>query len=217
MKNPWVDLPAAPPFIALNDHIAVERFNHDATPKHRLRLDIVPEPYLGAPTAPVLLLNGNPGLSDEDSEVHRDPVFNAAARANLTHERVNWPLYLLDPSLPSPGRDWWLKRLRPLADAAGGYQAVSRYVFVAETHGYHAKNYRDVALPSQEYTKQLVRDSIARGALVIVMRARSVWMRLLPELGRARVFDLNSPQNVTVSPRNCPGGFAEAVERIRAA
>jgi hypothetical protein len=217
MTNPWASLPAGAPFIAPDDQGAIERFNSNARPQHQLHLEIVPEPYLGNPKSPVVLLNGNPGFSDDDRQVHLDPVFNAAARANLTHERVEWPLYLLDPSLPSPGHDWWVKRLRPLAEAVGGYEAVSQYVFVAETHGYHAIKYRNVALPSQEYTKHLLRDCIARDAVVIIMRARSVWMRLVPELSRARVFDLNSSQNVTVSPRNCPRGFAGAVARIRAA
>jgi hypothetical protein len=215
--NPWQALPESAPYVLPVDQAQVERFNQSAALQHRLRLEVVPEPFPGNPLAPVVLLNGNPGFSESDTAVHLSATFNRAARANLLHRNADWPLYLLDPVLPSSGHDWWSRRLRPLAEAAGGYQRVARSVFVAETHGYHAVKYRRIRLPSQQYTRDLVGDAISRNAVFIIMRARREWYELMPELNGAQVFFLQSPQNVIVSPGNCPDGFKRAVKAIRAA
>jgi hypothetical protein len=81
---------------------------------------------------------------------------------------------------------------------------------VIETHGYHAVKYRRIDLPSQRYTRDLVRAAIARKAVFIVMRARREWQRLVPELLEAAdVFSLRSPQNGAVSSGNCPDAFPQ--------
>jgi hypothetical protein len=110
-----------------------------------------------------------------------------------------------------------MRRLRPLIDAVGSAETVSENVFVAEVHGYHSVKYRhqSALLPSQAYTIHLVRRAIDRDAQFLIMRAGSIWLDLVPELRDARCVRLNSAQNVTVSPRNCPAGFATIVARVR--
>lgn len=212
--NPWRNLPETGPFVVEYDLPITEAFNRKASAQHRLHFDLIPEPYLGNPLAPVVLLNANPGYPANGIVPDFGGGFLVAARANLLHAHPDWPLYLLDPALPSMGGNWWNRRLRPLANAVGGFQRVAQLVFVAETHGYHSVNYKTIALPSQRYTRELVLAAMQRDAVIIVMRARKVWLELVPELEGANLFSLNSAQNVTISQRNCPDGFHAAVAAI---
>ena len=217
--NPWHDLPVQAPFVLPQDQHQANRFNERARPEHRLHLEIVPEPYLGNPAAPVVLLNLNPGFSETDLAVHLKPAFQAAARANLLHSHARCPFYLLDPELPSPGRDWWLRKLRALIERAG-LQAVSRSVFVAEVHGYHSRKFRHQPspFPSQRYTQQLLNAAIERNALILIMRGASLWHSLnsrlviYPSLARVRNW-----QNPSISPGNCPEVFGRVVAAIESA
>ncbi len=59
--NPWLHLPMTAPFVLAEDAPLVERFNLTASPDHRLDLTLLPEPFLGLPSAPVVLLGLNPG------------------------------------------------------------------------------------------------------------------------------------------------------------
>ncbi len=216
--NPWKDLPSRPPFVIPADAPYVANFNAKSRPIHQLRLEIIPEPYLGNPTAPVVLLNPNPGFVETDRQVHVDPKFNAAARENLLHSRSRWPLYLLDPELPSPGQGWWKKRLKALIGEVGP-EIIATQVFVAEVHGYHSIKYRHqrTCLPSQQYTFGLIRAAIARRAIFVVMRGFRIWSSLIPELREARLHRLLNPQNAAISPGNCPEIFDEIVRVARAA
>jgi len=217
-KNPWHALPSLPPFVLPEDAAPIASFNARARPEHSIHLNIVPEPFLGDPAAPVVLLNLNPGFSADDTPVHLDATFNAAARANLLHAHESAPFYLLDPALPSPGQRWWYRRLRALTEAVGSIDAVARGVFVAEVHGYHSVKYRHQRTPlaSQAYTQHLVNDAVGRGAMIIAMRGLRIWRALVPALDTIQVHQLRSVQNTAISPRNCPDAFDDLVANIRA-
>jgi hypothetical protein len=217
--NPWHDLPNQSPFVLPQDEPLITRFNQRASPDHYFHLDIVPEPYLGNPVAPVVLLNLNPGFSDDDVATHLKPSFHAAARANLLHTYTPYPFYLLDPELPSPGRDWWLRKLRALIQRVG-LRSVANAVFVAEVHGYHSRRYHHqlAPFPSQQYTQHLVRAAIGHDALILIMRGARFWRALLPELAnRSSVGELRNVQNVTISPGNCPEFFENIIGAIQRA
>lgn len=216
--NPWTELPSTSPFVLPGDAESIRRFNVRASHEHTVHLEIVPEPFLGEPLAPVVLLNLNPGFVESGRVVHHDPVFNAAAVANLRHSHPGYPFYLLDPSLPSPGQDWWNRKLRVLIEKAGLHSVASK-VFVVEIHGYHSRKFSSaLALPSQRYSRQLVLDAIARGATMVVMRGRRPWESLVPELRSldSMVFVRNF-QNPTISPGNCPEAFAQVLAAVRGA
>jgi hypothetical protein len=215
--NPWRDLPHSAPFVLPQDEPQIARFNQRAKHDHRFHLDIVPEPYLGNPTAPVVLLNLNPGFSENDVAIHLKPAFHAAARANLLHSYMPYPCYLLDPHLRSPGRDWWLRKLRALIDRVG-LEAVAALVFIAEVHGYHSRRYRHQSppFPSQRYTQDLVRAALGRNALVLIMRGARIWETYLPELADyTSLGRLRNVQNATISPGNCPEFFERIVSVVR--
>lgn len=216
--NPWTNLPASAPFVLPNDAEAIERFNAKVARDYTIHLEIVPEPFLGNPLAPLVLLNLNPGFVETDRTVHLDPTFNAAAVANLGHRHPAYPFYLLDPAFPSPGQDWWKRKLRVLIEEVG-LQAVASNLFVVEIHGYHSRRYSSaLRLPSQAYTRQLVLDAIARDATIVVMRGRRARNSLVPELlSLSSVAFVRNIQNPAISPRNCPDSFARILASVRSA
>jgi hypothetical protein len=218
IQNPWHILSKSAPFVLPADATAIAQFNLSARPDHAIHLEIVPEPFLGNPSAPVVLLNKNPGFVESGRQVHLESAFNAAAIANLEHRHPGYPFYLLDPGHPSPGQDWWRPKLRALIEAVG-LRSVAANVFVAELHGYHSKSFSSrLHVPSQAYTRQLVVNALARGATFVVMRGMQEWQALVPELGRnPSLVEVVNPRNPAISPRNCPELFERILARVRRA
>jgi hypothetical protein len=217
VTNPWLQLPAEPPYVLSADAPFIDRFNERVGDSHRIRPEVIPEPYLGNPGAPVVLLNLNPGFVDDDRQLDLNPRFNDAARASLEHRHPAWPFYLLDPTLPdSPGRNWWMKKLRALI-AVTSVEAVARHVFVIEVHGYHSRRFSPrLKVPSQEYTRSLVVAALTRGALLVVMRGLRHWLELVPALrGVESLAVVRNVQNPTISPGNL-ANFDRIVEAVRA-
>ena len=71
-----------------------------------------------------------------------------------------------------------------------------------------------VALPSRRFALQLVRDAMARRALIVVMRGYEYWSVEIRDLAAyRRLLRLTSPQNVTISKGNCLG-FDEIVQEL---
>lgn len=209
MINPWSNLPNSPPYLLPEDRECVERFNARAKEEHQLRLDTLPEPYLGNPEAPVVLLNLNPGHSDEDALWHARQDFSASARANLLHKESSYPFYLLNPAYAdSPGHQWWNKHLRSLIEEFG-LERVARAVLCVELLPYHSRRFHPSCLgvPSQRYGRGLVRAAIERKAVIIIMRARERWLKAVPEIATAGFHELRNPQNPCISANNCPAGY----------
>lgn len=214
--NPWRELPDAGQLVLRSDADLVKQFNARVKPDHRLQLNLIPEPCLGDPFAPVVLLNLNPGFHKSGVSLHRDRDFRRAARDNLLHTRKSWPFYLLDPSLKEGrGREWWMRCLRALIDEVGDKVVASR-VFVAEIHGYHSKRYRRQrpSLPSQRYTVSLVQQALERNAFCLIMRGARYWRATVPELESCP--RLRNPKNPSISERNCGRDvLCEIVRRVR--
>ena len=212
-SNPWAKLPASE-FVLPEDRPLIDDFNR----KTRAIDDtLIPEPFLGLPNAPVVLLNLNPGLSQEDTKWHKNPQFIAQSRANLFHAATPYPFFLLNPDLDAPGCRWWSRKLRWLVDRVERRTVASRLLCV-EYFPYHTRiGGRFPLLPSQGYGFNLVRAAIHRSAIIVVLRSEKRWIEAVPELRRyRRRYNLQSPQNVSVSPRNCPEGFNEIVRSLSA-
>jgi hypothetical protein len=95
-------------------------------------------------------------------------------------------------------------------------EALSKRLLCLEFFPYHSQRF-DRTTPrvsSQGYTFALLRDAIARDAVIIVMRARDLWLNAVAGLGYAQVFQLNSTQAVYITPNNCPDGYAPIVKRL---
>jgi hypothetical protein len=230
-ESPWMDLPPSAPYVhppdrEIVDGVRARAFGAD----HRLRLELLPEPYLGDPGARVVLLSRNPGFHPNDVPAHGRADFAAACRGNLAHQPSAHPFYLLDPAFQAtPGGQYWRQKLRYVAERVrralgakeleAAWQAVAQGVLCVEYHGYHSPLYRSLGatLPTQRYGFALVAAAVRRGAVILALRSVRDWMEAVPELrGYARLFRTRSPQNVTVTPRNCPEGWSSVIEGILA-
>ena len=214
--NPWLELPNTGPYVLKSDTFAIDAFNATASEDHRIHLEILPEPFLGVPTADIVLLSLNPGFSPEEEKFHHlDDYFRTVALANLAHEEQPFPFYFLEPRKKSPGHDWWQKRLGSLIELFG-HRAVAHNVLCLEFFPYHSKKYspKTPMVPSQSYTFALLEAAIERDAVIIGMRSLDRWFDAVPKLADYTIHKLNSTQAVYVSPNNCPTGYAEACRRL---
>ena len=72
-------------------------------------------------------------------------------------------------------------------------------------------------LPSQEYSFQLVREAVLRGATIVIMRSETRWMRTIAELnGYQRALPLSNPQAPFISQKNCGDRWDLVLEAIGA-
>ena len=178
----------------------------------------MPEPYVGDVTAPVVLLTLNPGVSDEDLALHRDAEFRARIKECHRHALNAYPNYYLDPAVTGPGARWLHRVARPLVQEFGA-QSVSRGLTLLEFLPYHSIGFAHarVRVPSQAYAFALVAAAVRRGAAVFITRGRTLWYEAVPELRDCRtVFFTRSVQNIVISPRNAPEGYAAAAAAISA-
>jgi hypothetical protein len=221
MQNPWTRLPECEPYVLRDDRELIEQFNVDAAEAHRVRLDLVPEPYLGRPDAPIVLLNLNPGAGEQraspEALAHSSPEFRRRSFSSLRHESRPYPFYLLDPAVKMPGNAWWTQKLKWwIRDTS--LLDVASHVACVELHPYHSLRYshRMPRVPSQEYSFELVRRALHRGAHIVFMRARRQWLSVIPELAAyAHVSELSSKQNVCLSPRNLGDRYEVLLEALR--
>lgn len=213
--NPWLDLPTSPPFIARADAAIIDAHNAGAAPEYVFHTDVIPEPYIGDPAAPLLLLNGNPGYTPGDEASYRNPGEAETMLRNLRHEPLAMPFYLLDRG-NSPGHLWWRDRLGALVRLYGT-RLVARNVFCVELSPYHSVSLATITLPSQRYSNDLVKRAVARGALPLIMRCREEWYQAIPEIHGVQHFVATNPRKPYVSAGNFPDGWARICEIMRAA
>ena len=89
IANPWADLPHNPDYVLPDDAPDVRQFNERASEIHRLQIDkLIPEPFIGNPEAPLVLLSNNPGFG-KGAECRQVPAFKARMRDPGYHEIVN--------------------------------------------------------------------------------------------------------------------------------
>lgn len=221
-KNEWLDIPDQAPYVAPSDASVISKYNEVIdSDYYKFRTELIPEPYIGDPDAPVYLLSLNPGFSACDIDWHRQDSFREALMGNLVHRQSEFPFYYLNPEFAeAPGSDWWLRKLKSLI-AETSIHRVSNGIFCAEYLGYHSVKYKKISkkvsnelLPTQVYTASLVEKAMAQGKIIVLMRSRILWYQLVPKLSSyKKLFIMNSPQNPALTRRNL-NEFQFIVEQI---
>jgi len=181
--------------------------------------ELVPEAFVGALEAPVVLLSNNPGFGNRVSDSEKSD-FAAKMRMNLLHEPSDYPFVFLAPDHFGRGRKWWRSKLKELI-VLFGEQVVARSILNVVYFPYPSRRYRHQRrlLPSQAYSFRLVADAVKREAIIVLMRPgkKKEWEQAVPILkGYGRLFPVENPQTPAISRRNC-GGFEMVVEAINAA
>ncbi|NWJ48559.1 MAG: hypothetical protein HXX08_22095 [Chloroflexi bacterium] len=221
MNNPWTELPNDKPYILASDREMIEQFNKIARTDHFIHHEMLPEPFMGNPDAPIVLLNGNPsGHSDNDLFWYQKPEFARLTKGNLVHAPSDHSFYLLNPKAEgSGGYSWWMKKLKPVISCSD-QKTVANNIFCVEYFPYHsirAANFQKYKrIPSQEYSFHLVEKAINRNAHIILMRWKNSWLGTFPQLNTYdNIYRLNTSRNVIISPGNCPGGFEKIVDVLK--
>lgn len=134
-------------------------------PHYVLSKTLGPSPFEGnINTAPVVLLLANPSSKDVDKNDHRAPD-------------VDWPLHGLGPHASPPLHRWWSMRLRQLQLATKcDMQAISRSVAAVQINPWASVSYYPgLKLDSRHLQFLIVQSAMARGAILILMRAKREW------------------------------------------
>jgi hypothetical protein len=221
MKNPWLDLPEKAPFVAPCD---VEALKDHKYKLDGLRFDAFPEPYGGnLDTARVVCLLLNPGFVEADVTTNFDNSYWVReVRANLEH-KTEYPFLYLSPGVQGTGGyRWWTAKTKPLEEAGVTRDELSQGLMMVEFFPYHSVSYKHNKhyIPSQQYQFYLVREAMRLGKTIIIMRARNIWIEVVPELTDYPCLELSSPQNVSISRanldnKNGSGTFDEVVATLK--
>jgi len=204
VQNPWSQLPQSGNNLILPiDQIAVSNHNINSDDNYRFHSELIPEPFIGDVSSPIVALNANPGYNEFEVNIHNNPKIKKIMLDNLSH---NYPdFYYLSTEFDiSSGAIWWRKKLRRLIEDTS-IESVSKNLLVIESMGYHSKKFKSINLPSQQYSCQLVKMAIDSEAFVIIMRSKNVWFDLVPQLHTYKnLIIMNNPQQTYFSPGNLP-------------
>jgi len=207
LPNPWMELPSRAPYVLSSDRPFVEAFNKHADEAKRLDLDLLPEPFIGNRSAPLVVLGLNPGWSEQNSENYSTPARPHAILANLRDEPEGQVHYALTPEFAStPVGEWWRRCFRWIVLAGQPLEHLARSVLSVEFHGYHSRSFASmpITLPSQWFGFSLVEQAITRGATVVMTRGRREWEVAVPELmSYTRVVGLRNRGPAAISRGNC--------------
>lgn len=205
----------------------IEEFNkRTKNPDHQLHTEILPYPFIGDVLgARVVLLMSNPGykvssnieahekMSDEEKRF----VIRAQTQAMLLEDRA---IFYSGPEykLFNDEQDWyWAKKTRIIREAVPGAETK---IAAVQLMAYHSRRYKPFPakmglLPSQEYTKRLVKYLIDKKDVVFVYRGiknKARWLDFVPELENATCVELSSSLNACLSEKNCKDGGFEIIK-----
>jgi hypothetical protein len=216
VENPWLELNTENNrFLAKCDISYINNYVNNG--KQKLKLDIIPHPYMGNPfTAVVYLLLGNPLFINDDYPYYRkEPdIF----LENLRHKVNDYPLYWLNPIYRgSNSYNWWIEKLSFL-DGETDREIVTNRIFSVEYYAYYSKEFPDLNhLPSQKYSFHLIEQAIRDEKIIIVARHKKLWYSAIPGLkDYVNKYELNSSQNVVISQDNIgQDNFNKIIKKLR--
>ncbi|MBN1120669.1 MAG: hypothetical protein JXJ17_06290 [Anaerolineae bacterium] len=215
MRNPWLDLPTAASYILKDDLPAIEAFNKKASDETKIRPDELPQPFLGNPNAPVVLLLLNPRSPEEPRKVEEpDSDLLEDTFTNLRHGTLDYPIFRLDRRKYASDT-YWTEYFKDLIEKCE-LKAVARGVFIVEYFPYSSRSYGFYgSVPSQRYGWYLVRQAIEREAHIVQGRSRREWLTVVPELfSYQKYHQLNSTRSPYLTRNNCKA-FDQLVEAIK--
>lgn len=217
MKNPWLDLPQAPPYVLSADEAPLNAFNRGVQRHYFYDTSLLPEPYFGRFDAPVVVLNLNPGWSPEDAQVHAQPAFAKLCRSSLGHTLKPYPFLHLRPSATTPGAKWWRSRTRALSEEVG-FDSVALNLACVQFMPYHSIKFsrKRHQFESQNYGFHLVKQAMKRGAEIIIMRGKDLWFAAIPELASyPRLHQASNPRSPYLSVGNLKSAYAIVCQRLQ--
>lgn len=174
-----------------------------------LQLNAYPEPFIGNSSAPVYLLNGNPGAEPNPKNV-TSAFINSLTNSVLNH---TGGFFFFDKNKSTiEGYNWWKKYTNKLCQTLGH----DPDLFNIEYFPYHSINLKGIPvlnttfLPSYDYANFLIRKAIDDGKIIVIMRLDKCWRKRIPELNYYQnVFTLSNPRRVYLTQNNLSGTITQ--------
>lgn len=227
--NPWSCLRDEPLLVLRKDKAIVEEFNRTAPQDLLLNLEIVPAPFVGCRQAPLVLFGNIPTVTGDDITIaeslddnRRDRDRRLKAIRSPQHSHNGGPC---DEPFRIFNR-WWERRLKHILEEFGDRNTaksiLAQHLLAVEFFPYysHKRDGHDrLALPSQEYSRDLVRDAVKRGAVIVIRHGERRWKEAVPELKEYHHLVLLKTRNPVISPGNCDGWshIQDVIRQIEAA
>ena len=130
MENLWTALPKRSPYVLPMDRAAVEAHADSSQvrkypEKYCLHTELLPTPFIGDPSAPIVLLSRNPSFHPKDEKNYEESEFRSAAMQNLKHKV---PFFTIDSRFRhTASYRWWHSKLKMIEDT--DEETVARGVF----------------------------------------------------------------------------------------
>jgi hypothetical protein len=211
IDNPWKRIGSQSPFVLGEDVPVIEAFNsayrHNAD--KIINLYHTPIPRNGPVTAPVVFLLNNPSYPKDTPHGYKDKHIISRELESIKDE--NYPHLELTPN------SYWYPRFRELMNESGlSPERLSRNICSIQFFPYRSLEFGhgSIKLPSQTYTFALVRERLANGALIIVMRGYKLWVKRIPEIAaqmNRTVFRAKNPRCIYASRSNLPDGVFDKI------
>jgi hypothetical protein len=222
---PWRGIePGLRPYVLHPDREVLESFNATAKLEYRIQLDVYPEPFIGDPAAPILILSLNPGFKPAQVEAHAQPdlarLLIKSMRLEAGEESI--PFHHLHPDYQKHSPSvWWPRCLKGWIDRYG-LERVSHAFFCVELFPYASKRFKAMPelLDSQRFGFEVARAKIEAGATVIAFRAKKSWAKQLAGCASDQWITPLNPQASSMNPpseRRKGNIRAADAERIAAA
>ena len=220
MKNPWLNFNISGDMVHQLDRDSFTLHNSSVVADYKFLPQLAPEPWIGDPSAKLLVLLANPGATRNDvlgKKQEGADLINQLSIANLNHSIEDYPHFFFNPVLnETDGHTWYKKRFRHLIEETNA-QNISRKVLSCELVPYHSFSWKKPRImpPTQSYTFELVRKAIDRGAIILIGRGKADWFKYVPELSKyKRYFQPASAQCAYISPKNYGKNYKEILSTI---
>jgi hypothetical protein len=218
-KNPWVGFKFSDSMLHPDDADSVEFHNRSSKSDYQFLLHLAPEPWIGNLHGNLLVLYSNPGATQDNLNKVFQPKHHEVMEksiSNLNQEITSFPHFHFDPELKdTEGGKWFRSKYRWLIEETSD-RAVSENLITCELAPYHSVKWKVPRrkLPTQEFTYEIIRNAMSRGAVILLARTPKIWLKNLPELEKyPKVFRPNSI-NASISPKNYPGNFDKIINSL---
>ena len=200
---------------AMQTSISKSKKSKDWKDNNCLHLELFPEPFLGHPDAPIYLLGGNPGYSDNDLEClmttkgYLDILKKSIVHEYKTSEYNDTDFGFFDERIAeSEAAKWWNTHVN---------EKIRDKIFNIEFFAYHSKKadglkkYFDTidsknpqpTCASNEYADSLIDKAMIDKKILIITRFKKYWFKRIKKLEEYRkLYVLLNHQSALVKPRN---------------
>lgn len=218
-NNPWVGFKHSDEMVHPLDIHAVRKHNQSSKPDYQFLLHLAPEPWIGNLKGNLLVLYANPGATQDNLkrviQKNHSKVMEKSIK-NLNQTNIDFPHFHFDPELSgTEGSNWFESKYKWVLNATSR-QELARNLITCELAPYHSVKWKvpKVMPRTQEFTFQIIREGIERGAVILLARSARLWTHNIPELLKYdRVYRPNSI-NASISPNNYPDSFDKIIDAV---